>query len=66
MHFLIQGTEELVKESLLLDLILTNKEELIKNVKFKSSLSCSYYEKEELQILRKEHSKKLDHNPRLQ
>lgn len=49
--FLTHGIEELVREALLLDLILTNKEELIKNVKFKGSLGCSYYEKEELQIL---------------
>ena len=58
MHFLTQVIKELMREIVLLDLILTNKEELVRNVKFNGSHGCSYHEKEELKILREKNKAK--------
>lgn len=43
---------KLMREDALLDLILTNKEELIGNVKFGGSLDCSDYKVVKFRILR--------------
>jgi len=50
--FLLQVTEETMRRSAMLDLVLTNKEGLVGNVKLKGSLGCSDHEMLELKILR--------------
>ncbi|GAB0187539.1 hypothetical protein GRJ2_001219200 [Grus japonensis] len=59
-NFLLQVTEEPMRRGAMLDLVLTNKEGLMGNVKFKDSLGCSDYEAVEFKILkaaRRVHSK---------
>ncbi|PKU36537.1 glycerol kinase [Limosa lapponica baueri] len=51
-NFLLQMVEEPMRKGAMLDLILTNKEELVGKVKFKGSLSCSDHEMAEFKILR--------------
>lgn len=58
MHFLTQVIKELLREIVLLGLVLTNKEGLVRNVKFKGSLGCSYHKKEELKMLREKNKAK--------
>ncbi|GAB0206600.1 mitochondrial enolase superfamily member 1 [Grus japonensis] len=50
--FLLQVIEEPTRRGAMLDLVLTNKEELVGNVKLKGSLSCSDHEMVEFRILR--------------
>ncbi|KAM9662778.1 uncharacterized protein ACIBXB_015380 [Morphnus guianensis] len=50
--FLLQVMEEPMRRGALLDLVLTNKEGLVENVKLKGSLSCSDHEMVEFKILR--------------
>ncbi|GAB0204758.1 hypothetical protein GRJ2_002941400 [Grus japonensis] len=51
-NFLLQVTEEPTRRGAMLDLVLTNKEGLVGNVKLKSSLRCRNHEMEEFKILR--------------
>ncbi|GAB0205044.1 mitochondrial enolase superfamily member 1 [Grus japonensis] len=51
-NFLLQVIEEPMRRSAMLDLILTNKEGLVGNVKLKDSLGCSDHEMVEFKILR--------------
>jgi len=51
-NFLLQGTEEPTRRGAMLDLVLTNKEGLVGNVKLKVSLGCSDHEMVEFKILR--------------
>jgi len=51
-NFLLQVIEEPTKRGTKLDLVLTNKEGLVGNVKVKGSLGCSDHEMVELKILR--------------
>ncbi|KAK4817455.1 hypothetical protein QYF61_015610 [Mycteria americana] len=50
--FLLQVIEEPARRGAMLDLLLTNKEELVGNVKLKGSLGCSDHEMVEFKILR--------------
>ncbi|GAB0206732.1 hypothetical protein GRJ2_003138800 [Grus japonensis] len=50
--FLLQVTEEPVRRGAMLDLVLTNKEELVGDVELKSSLGCSDHEMVEFKMLR--------------
>ncbi|PKU48218.1 dtw domain-containing protein 2 [Limosa lapponica baueri] len=43
-NFLLQVTEKPIRRGAILDLVLTNKEGLVGNVKLKGSLGCSDYE----------------------
>ena len=49
-HFLTQAIEESTRRGALLDLLLTNKEELVGNVKIRGSLDCSDHEIVEFRI----------------
>ncbi|KAJ7407440.1 dtw domain-containing protein 2 [Pitangus sulphuratus] len=49
---LLQVTEELMRRGAVVDLVLTNKEGLVGNVKLKGSLGCSDHKMVELKILR--------------
>ncbi|GAB0204737.1 hypothetical protein GRJ2_002939300 [Grus japonensis] len=51
-NFLLQVIEEPMRRGAMLDLVLTNKEGLVGNVKLKSSLGCSEHEMVEFKILR--------------
>ncbi|GAB0176134.1 hypothetical protein GRJ2_000078600 [Grus japonensis] len=51
-NFLLQVIEELMRRGAMLDLILTNKEGLVGDVKLKGSLDCSDHEMVEFKILR--------------
>ncbi|GAB0202608.1 hypothetical protein GRJ2_002726400 [Grus japonensis] len=51
-NFLLQVTEEPMRRGAMLDLILTNKEGLIGDVKLKGSLGCSDHKMVEIKILR--------------
>ncbi|GAB0209793.1 hypothetical protein GRJ2_003445000 [Grus japonensis] len=51
-NFLLQVTEEPTRRDAMLDLVLTNKEGLVGDVKLKGSLGCSDHEMVELNILR--------------
>ncbi|KAM6092638.1 uncharacterized protein LJ206_005604 [Theristicus caerulescens] len=51
-NFLLQLIEEPMRRGAMLDLVLTNKERLVGNVKFKGSLGCSDHEIVEFKILR--------------
>ncbi|GAB0179159.1 hypothetical protein GRJ2_000381200 [Grus japonensis] len=51
-NFLLQVIEEPTRRGAMLDLILTNKEGLVGNVKLKGSLGCSDHEMVEFRILR--------------
>jgi len=51
-NFLLQVIEELMRTGAVLDLVLTNKEGLVRNVKLKGSLGCSDHEMVEFKILR--------------
>ncbi|GAB0185725.1 hypothetical protein GRJ2_001037800 [Grus japonensis] len=51
-NFRLQVTEEPTRRGAMLDLILTNKEGLVGDVKLKGSLGCSDYEMVEFKILR--------------
>ncbi|GAB0182918.1 hypothetical protein GRJ2_000757100 [Grus japonensis] len=51
-NFLLQVTEEPTRRCAMLDLVLTNKERLVGNVKLKGSLGCSDQEMVEFKILR--------------
>ncbi|GAB0176939.1 mitochondrial enolase superfamily member 1 [Grus japonensis] len=51
-NFLLQVTEEPTRRGAMLDLILTNKEGLVGDVKLKGSLGCSDHEMVEFKILR--------------
>ncbi|GAB0204405.1 mitochondrial enolase superfamily member 1 [Grus japonensis] len=51
-NFLLQVTEEPTRRGAMLDLILTNKEDLVGDVKLKGSLGCSDHEMVEFRILR--------------
>ncbi|PKU33645.1 glycerol kinase [Limosa lapponica baueri] len=51
-NFLLQVTEEPTRRGAMLDLVLTNKEGLVGNVKLKGSLGCSDHETVEFKILR--------------
>ncbi|GAB0209914.1 hypothetical protein GRJ2_003457100 [Grus japonensis] len=51
-NFLLQVTEEPMRRGAMLDLILTNKEGLVGDVKLKGSLGCSDHEMVEFRILR--------------
>ncbi|GAB0199646.1 hypothetical protein GRJ2_002430000 [Grus japonensis] len=51
-NFLLQVTEEPTRRGAVLDLILTNKEGLVRDVKLKDSLGCSDHEMVEFRILR--------------
>ncbi|GAB0204290.1 hypothetical protein GRJ2_002894600 [Grus japonensis] len=51
-NFLLQVIEEPTRRGAMLDLILTNKEGLVGDVKFKASLGCSDHEMVEFRILR--------------
>ncbi|GAB0176508.1 hypothetical protein GRJ2_000116000 [Grus japonensis] len=51
-NFLLQVMEELTRRGAMLDLILTNKEGLVGDVKLKGSLGCSDHEMVEFRILR--------------
>lgn len=52
MHFLLQGKKKPMRGSVVLDLIFTNKERLVENMKFRCSLGCSDRELVEFKILR--------------
>jgi len=59
-NFLLQLTEERMRRGAMLDLVLTNKEALLRNVKLKGSLGYSDHEITEFKILkavRRAHSK---------
>ncbi|GAB0186934.1 hypothetical protein GRJ2_001158700 [Grus japonensis] len=51
-NFLLQVTEEPTRRGATLDLILTNKEGLVRNVKLRGNLGCSDHEMVEFRILR--------------
>ena len=51
-NFLLQVVEEPTRRGAMLDLVLTNKEGLVGNVKLKGSLGCSDHEMVEFKILR--------------
>ncbi|GAB0209762.1 hypothetical protein GRJ2_003441900 [Grus japonensis] len=51
-NFLLQVTEEPTRRDAMLDLVLTNKEGLVGDVKLKGSLGCSDHEMVEFRILR--------------
>jgi len=51
-NFLLQMIEEPTKRGAILDLVLTNKEGLVGNVKVKGSLGCSGHEMMQFKILR--------------
>ncbi|GAB0206425.1 mitochondrial enolase superfamily member 1 [Grus japonensis] len=51
-NFLLQVTEEPTRRGAMLDLVLTNKEGLVGDVKLKGSLGCSDHEMVEFRILR--------------
>jgi len=51
-NFLLQVIEEPMRRGAMLDLVLTNKEGLVVNVKLKGSLACSDHEMVEFKILR--------------
>ncbi|GAB0206404.1 hypothetical protein GRJ2_003106000 [Grus japonensis] len=51
-NFLLQVIEEPMRRGAMLDLVLTNKEGLVGDVKFKGSLGCSDHEMVEFKILR--------------
>ncbi|GAB0186117.1 hypothetical protein GRJ2_001077000 [Grus japonensis] len=51
-NFFLQVIEEPTRRGAMLDLVLTNKEELVGNVKLKGSLGCSDHERVEFKILR--------------
>ncbi|GAB0204803.1 hypothetical protein GRJ2_002945900 [Grus japonensis] len=51
-NFLLQVTEEPTRRGAMLDLVLTNKEDLVGDVKLKGSLGCSDHEMVEFKILR--------------
>ncbi|GAB0202830.1 hypothetical protein GRJ2_002748600 [Grus japonensis] len=51
-NFLLQVTEEPTRRGVMLDLILTNKEGLVGDIKLKGSLGCSDHEMVEFRILR--------------
>ncbi|GAB0181349.1 hypothetical protein GRJ2_000600200 [Grus japonensis] len=51
-NFLLQVIEEPMRRGAMLDLVLTNKEGLVGNVKLKGSLGCSDHEMVEFKILR--------------
>ncbi|GAB0176597.1 hypothetical protein GRJ2_000124900 [Grus japonensis] len=51
-NFLLQVIEEPTRRGAMLDLVLTNKERLVGNVKLKGSLGCSDHEMVEFKILR--------------
>ncbi|GAB0204478.1 hypothetical protein GRJ2_002913400 [Grus japonensis] len=51
-NFLLQVTEEPTRRGAMLDLVLTNKEGLVGNVKLKGSLGCSDHEMVAFKILR--------------
>ncbi|PKU39572.1 dtw domain-containing protein 2 [Limosa lapponica baueri] len=51
-NFHLQMIEEPMRKGAMLDLVLTNKEGLVGNVKFKGSLGCSDHEMVEFKILR--------------
>ncbi|GAB0181809.1 hypothetical protein GRJ2_000646200 [Grus japonensis] len=51
-NFLLQVTEEPTRRGAMLDIILTNKEGLVEDVKLKGSLGCSDHEMVEFRILR--------------
>ncbi|GAB0207314.1 hypothetical protein GRJ2_003197000 [Grus japonensis] len=51
-NFLLQVTEEPTRRGAMLDLVLTNKEGLVGDVKLKDSLGCSDHEMVEFRILR--------------
>ena len=53
-NFLLQVTEEPTRRGAMLDLVLTNKEGLVGNVKVKGSLGCSDHKMVEFKILRAE------------
>ncbi|KAK4806252.1 hypothetical protein QYF61_013396 [Mycteria americana] len=67
-NFLTQVTEESMRRGALLDLLLTNKEGLVGDVKVKGSLGCRDHEMVEFRILRgrREEGEKQAHNPGLQ
>ncbi|GAB0179465.1 hypothetical protein GRJ2_000411800 [Grus japonensis] len=51
-NFLLQGIKELTRRGAVLDLVLTNKEGLVGDMKLKGSLGCSDHEMVEFRILR--------------
>ncbi|GAB0208094.1 hypothetical protein GRJ2_003275100 [Grus japonensis] len=51
-NFLLQVTEESMRRGAMLDLVLTNKDGLVGDVKLKGSLGCSDHEMVEFKILR--------------
>ena len=51
-NFLSQALDEPMRRGALLDLVLTNEEGLVRNVKLKGSLGCSDHEMVEFKILR--------------
>jgi len=51
-NFLMQVVEEPTRKGALLDLVVTNKEGLVEDVKVGGRLSCSYYEMVEFRMLR--------------
>ncbi|PKU35602.1 dtw domain-containing protein 2 [Limosa lapponica baueri] len=51
-NFLLQVVEEPARRGAMLDLVLTNKEALVGNMKLKGSLSCSDHEMVEFKFLR--------------
>jgi len=51
-NFLLQVIEKPTRRSAMLDVVLTNKEEVVGNVKLKASLGCSDHEMVEFRILR--------------
>ena len=66
-NFLLQVTEKPTRRGVMLDLVLTNKEGLVRNVKLKGSLGCSDHEMVDFEILRtarRAHSKLTTVQPR--
>ncbi|GAB0186660.1 hypothetical protein GRJ2_001131300 [Grus japonensis] len=51
-NFLLQVIEEPTRRGAMLDLVLTNKEGLVRNVKLKGTLGCSDHKMVEFKILR--------------
>ena len=51
-NFLLQVIEEPMRTGAMLDLVLPNKEGLVRNVKLKGSLGCSDHEMVEFKILK--------------
>ena len=51
-NFLFQMAREPLRKGTMLDLVLTNEEGMVSNVKLKGSLSCSDHEMVEFKILR--------------